>query len=136
VHGALSARAAAHHGAGLLSAGVVSDRDDVLRVPGQRHERWQRSAAGRIKGGVDAVGRELPDAPLEPIAVGGRLSAKRAQVVVVVRAGRADHPRATLARELHGRAAHRAGGAVDQHRGAGAHAQQIQRARRGLDRHG
>jgi hypothetical protein len=68
------------------------------------------------------------------LAVGDRLGPERADVVVIGRAGGADHPRAAGHRELHRGAADAAGGAVHEQHGAAGDAELIQGAGGGLDR--
>ena len=127
VHRAPGPHPAAELHAGVLRSGVVGDRDHALGTAGQLHQGRQRAATGGIHSGVDTIGGERPDALHQAVAVGRRFGAERAQILVVGLARGPDHLRAPRTGDLHGGAADRAGGAVDEHRRVSADAHRIER---------
>src|SRR3954470_13666578 len=118
---------------GRLEAG---DRGDAAGVAGELDQIGEAVAAGGVEREVDAVRRERADALRHAVAVGRRLSAERAQELVVALARGSDHARAARHRELDGDRADAAGGAVDHDRLAGAEAaEHVEDARARLGRH-
>src|SRR6185312_13762706 len=99
----------------LPRAAAVGDRHDVLRAA---DELGQDAAPGDVERGVDAVRRERANPPRQALAVGDGLGPQRAKVVVVGRAGGADHAHAARLGELNRGAADASGGAVDEQRAA------------------
>ena len=102
----------------LPRAAEVGDRHDVLRAARELDELGQDAAPGDVERGVDAVRRERANPPGQALAVGDGLGPQRAKVVVVGRAGGADHARAAHHGELNRGAADASGGAVDEQRAA------------------
>ncbi len=90
----------------------------MLRAARERGELGQDTAPGDVERGIDTVGRVRANPLDEAIAVGDGLGPQRAEVVVVCRAGGADHAHTAHHGELNGGAANVSGGAVDQQRAA------------------
>lgn len=126
---------AGHRRPGVLCPPNFGDRDDVVGPSRELHECQDRAATGGVERGVDAVGRDRADSLRQPLTIRGRFGAESAQVVVVARAGGADHPcaagRASWTAELP-----TASAAPLTSRAARASVEQVQAASDGLDRHG
>ena len=107
-----------------------------LRDLGEREslcDRGQDATPGDVERNVDTVGRERANRLDEAVAVRDGLGPQRAKVLVVRRAGGADHAHTARHGELNRGAADAAGGAVDEQRAAAPDAELVERARGRLD---
>ena len=77
----------------------VGDRDDMLGAAGELDELRQHSAPGDVERHIDAVGCERANPVHKALAVGDGLGPERAEILVVHRAGGADHARAARPRQ-------------------------------------
>ncbi len=105
----------------------------MIRAAGELDELGEHPAPGDVEREVDAAGRERANLLDEALAVGDGLGPQRAQVLVVRRAGGADHARAARHGELDRGAANAAGGAADEQRAAAPGAELVKGARGRLD---
>jgi hypothetical protein len=72
------------------------------------------AAAGSVKDGVDAVGRDGSDSVADPVAVENGCDPEAMQILVVGGAGGADHADAAGQGQLSGESADSAGRGVDE----------------------
>ena len=115
-----------------LAPARIADTHDVAPVDTEAERQVESLAADAIQHGGDALGRRSANPVGEAGAVAERQRAELAEIIRTGGTGHADHGGAGQPRQLHGEAAHAAGGALHQQRRARTEGEDFQRGVRGL----